>query len=103
MNAADRGDRWVGGAEAIVPDRPLSARSGLATECVDSPQTDPNLAAVPSDGPEFDPLTSTAPLTPIKAEPDAEPRLPPVRTTLHPGVLLDRRYQLQRHISDRGD
>ncbi len=41
-----------------------------------------------------------APVEPRTAPSD---RPAPVRTTVHPGVLLDGRYQLQRHISDRGD
>jgi hypothetical protein len=83
--------------------------------------TDPNLQIFGVDG-EFDPLASTSPhatppqVTPPLPESDtspptavftpvpprsAEPFQPPVRTSLHPGVLLDRRYQLQHHISDR--
>ncbi len=50
--------------------------------------TDPNMMAIP-------------PTEQLSAVPVATPAA--VRTTLHPGVLLDGRYQLQRHISDRGD
>lgn len=63
---------------------PLSLRNGRSLrrdEDVEPPATDPSLTAV---------------------TPDEERRPPPVRTTLHPGVLLDGRYQLQRHISSRG-
>ena len=77
-----------------MPDTPsagLPGSSGVRTDLgFDSPQTDPNLTVIP------DPGTSTSPLIPVVA------RGPVVRTTLHPGVLLDGRYQLQRHISDRG-
>jgi hypothetical protein len=48
--------------------------------------TDPNLL----------PVSATEELT-------AAPRAAPVRTTLHPGVLLDGRYQLRRHISSRAE
>ena len=78
-----------------MPDTPSSGppgSSGVRTDGgLDSPQTDPNLTVIPDDSP------STSPLTPVVA------RAPVVRTTLHPGVLLDGRYQLQRHISDRGE
>jgi hypothetical protein len=92
--------------------RPAGLRTDPAT---DPPTTDPNLATIPGfpgrEGNPVDPLTSTAPLTatvPLAAAaeqaPDtAPPRHAPVRTTLHPGVLLDGRYQLQRHISARGE
>jgi serine/threonine protein kinase len=82
--------------------------------------TDPNLQIFGDEGP-FDPLASTAPHSP--ADPATRPHTnsdvspptgaltppprpresfgPPVRTSVHPGVLLDRRYQLQQHISDR--
>jgi hypothetical protein len=68
--------------------------------------TDPNLQIFGGDG-QFDPLASTAPHTaPHTAALTPPPRSresfePPVRTSVHPGVLLDRRYQLQQHISDR--
>ena len=48
--------------------------------------TDPNLAPIPP-----------------SEEPTAVPREAPRRTTLHPGVLLEGRYQLRRYISARGD
>jgi hypothetical protein len=48
--------------------------------------TDPNLT----------PVTTTEGLT-------AAPRAAAVRTTLHPGVLLDGRYQLRRYISSRAE
>jgi hypothetical protein len=81
----------------------------------DPPTTDPDLAPVlgsrTDEGDPVDPMTSTAPMAstaPLAAAaaqaPDAAPRRrPPVRTTLHPGVVLDGRYQLQRHISARGE
>ncbi len=72
----------------------------------ESPPTDPRLAAVATGDlaavrGDRDPLTSTDPL---RLGPPTHPDAPvPRRTTLHPGVLLDGRYQLQRHISDRAD
>jgi hypothetical protein len=69
-----------------VPDTtPAGVRTDPGRE---PPPTDPNMAAVPP----------TEQLSAVPAAPAT-----PVRTTLHPGVLLDGRYQLQRHISDRGD
>ncbi len=64
---------------------PDSRPAGVRTDR-EPAATDPNLTAVPA----------TEELT-------AAPRMAPVRTTLHPGVLLDGRYQLRRHISARGD
>jgi serine/threonine protein kinase len=74
---------------------PPSGLSGVGTESdppSDPAPTDPTLTVIREDFDAAGPLSSTAP----KARPA------PVRTTLHPGVLLDGRYQLQRHISDRG-
>ena len=79
---------------------PESRPAGVRTEPLASPPdrepepTDPNLTAVPP----------TQELAAVAA-PDvsAASRPAPVRTTLHPGVLLDGRYQLRRHISARGD
>lgn len=91
-----------------MPDTPSAGppgSSGVRTGLeFDSPQTDPNLTVISRVTPvsaepvsvEPDAGPSTAPLTPVAA------RRPAIRTTLHPGVLLDGRYQLQRHISDRG-
>jgi len=82
-----------------VPDsRPSGTRPAGDRE---PPATDPGLAAAGHSDP-LDPLTATAPLAALPAEPRGT-RPPPVRTSLHPGVLLDGRYQLQRHISDRAE
>jgi eukaryotic-like serine/threonine-protein kinase len=67
------------------PGRPASNTSGNRPAREPDP-TDPNLTAVPP-----------------TEELSAVPLAAPVRTTLHPGVLLDGRYQLRRHISARGD
>ena len=79
-----------------MPDsRPAGVRTEPAPEAStpapkpgerDPPPTDPNLMPVP----EADELT-------------AAQEGPPVRTTLHPGVVLDGRYQLRRYISARAD
>ncbi len=71
------------------------------------PPTDPGLNAVteresPSGGDPMDPMTATARLTAVSSSP-RDARRAPVRTSLHPGVLLDGRYQLQQHVSDRGE
>jgi hypothetical protein len=98
-----------------VPDRrPLGPASG-----VEPASTDPDLLPVDEfrGHEELDPQASTAPHAsgPVASPPTAPLRpvtpragdslpspAPPVRTSLHPGVVLDRRYQLQHHISDRG-
>ncbi|HEX4015841.1 MAG TPA: protein kinase family protein [Frankiaceae bacterium] len=72
---------------------PDSRRAGLRTDPDREPApTDPSMTAVPA----------TEELAAQDAA-VAHPAPRPVRTTLHPGVLLDGRYQLQRRISDRGD
>ncbi len=89
-----------------MPDR----RPGGVRSTSEPPATDPELAAVrdPGSGADdpFDPLTSTSQLAAVDVDPDTDagPSTPPPRrTTLHPGVRLDGRYQLQFHISDRAE
>jgi hypothetical protein len=94
-----------------VPDR---RPPGSASD-VEPASTDPDLIAVDdlSGHEELDPLASTsphtsrptAPLSPVapRAADSRPPPATPVRTSLHPGVVLDRRYQLQDHISDRAE
>ena len=81
--------------------------------------TDPNLEAVDAGldilAPAFteteydeDPgAPRTAPLLPqagpIRQRSPGQVTSPPVRTSLHPGVRLDGRYQLQHHVSDRSE
>jgi hypothetical protein len=81
-----------------VPD---STPAGVRTDREPDP-TDPNLTVVPP----TEELSGVAPATispvaPATIFPSAP--VTPVRTSLHPGVLLDGRYQLRRHISGRGD
>ncbi len=54
--------------------------------------------------PDRDPGPTDPNLTPVDDGTEqltAVPRAAPVRTTLHPGVLLDGRYQLRRYLSSR--
>ncbi len=78
---------------------PDSRPAGVRTE----PSPEPSNAA--EQRPDREPGPTDPSLTPVSAtdELTAVPRSAPVRTTLHPGVLLDGRYQLRRHISARGD
>ena len=90
-----------------MPDRrPISPGAEPAS-------TDPNLQTFEVDAP-FDPLASTAEHPAVDSIPPTAPHAPvqprspesfgpPMRASLHPGVLLDRRYQLQHHISDRAE
>ncbi len=96
---------------------PPSGASGVSTEPDPAP-TDPNMS-VTSESDPVDALAATSPHpaahhsrtsnagasngAPIGPRAAPQTRPTPVRTTVHPGVLLDGRYQLQRHISDRGD
>jgi hypothetical protein len=79
-----------------VPD---SRPSGVHT----GPAHDPTLAEQRRR--DRDPGPTDPNLTPVPAteELTAAPRAAAVRTTLHPGVLLDGRYQLRRYISSRAE
>src|SRR5665213_3508574 len=100
-----RPDGWRSGGD--VPDRRPSGTH--PADAMEPPATDPGLNAVTErespaarDPDPLDPMTATAQFTPLGAR-EVEGRPPPVRTSLHPGVLLDGRYQLQQHISDRAE
>jgi hypothetical protein len=88
-----------------VPDRRPGSRG--STPDLEPAATDPNLQVAP-DNPATEPLAAVSPeaaerrSVPLPAAPNPSPT-PAVRTSLHPGVLLDRRYQLQNHISDRAE
>jgi hypothetical protein len=71
-----------------VPEQHGPHRRLRHAERSDPAETDPSLAAAP--------FTEPSEPTPIAV------RDRPRRTTVHAGLLLDGRYQLQQHISDRG-
>jgi hypothetical protein len=81
-----------------VPDsRPTGVRTQPPTGPVREPAaTDPNLTAVPGN-------PATAELAAPAEQAGSAARPAPVRTTLHPGVVFDGRYQLRGYISARGD